>query len=584
MDTTSTGGSQEERERRWAAVKRLKQRQQQQQRAQEAAQRKVRQRGAPSDPLERKFYIGLYSEEDRKLLFLKYFGLESSRVGPLHRLDTSVEDPYDGASWYNAEELKEVLGTDGVASKFFSGRYAVQRAVKEQAESSTRPDLYEIRSLTEYFKKVLYEREDLFMKIVPLTGVADMQLEEIYNEIIVGYFLNELVYGYSQVLSIHFMTIVDWFPTVRTLETGKLIAPHQVIVSERMDVALHEFLMDNAYLEVLRGALFQLFHALETAWYTNAYTHNDLHMANVMTMLLPNTSALFGKDLLYRRLSSPHWCRVPHGDTNGSIVKIIDFGRNRMHVASQENHVGRGAIKRHMHDRLICIEGTEKLGYGCDLVNRQIDVLLPLLGILSLPEEYWDTLGEEESAAYFAMCERLLPFEELNETVAAYANAAFTSDWLDSAKLAAEYIGVGSRVTAANLHFCPNVMRLLQAPGVFIYRARQTGSTASDVLDDVFFSGYQTMEVLPEGPLKESDIVSVRDQHAVVSFVTHPEEEQHLSSLQASASLAGCCSVCRAPSVTLQTKESGDAFCGRACYEFKYLFGGATVYRSRVYK
>ena len=246
------------------------------------------------------------------------------------------------------EMRRDTSAFEVFVAKGFKSRYTVNQKRYEIGGSATRPDLYEISSVTDYFREILYNRSDLFLKVVPLTEdecdaydlehedddcdyKQDEELAEIYNEIIAAYFLGELVYGYSQVLSLHFMTVVDWFIGLKqSVPPGEDIRPshYQFVVSERMDISLHDYIKtvikkkkhseerNGCY----RACLFQLFHALETAYHTNKFCHNDLHLTNVMLQRIPPESPLYQKDFLYRRLDSPNWYRVPARDLNDYIV------------------------------------------------------------------------------------------------------------------------------------------------------------------------------------------------------------------------------------------------------------------------
>jgi hypothetical protein len=219
---------------------------------------------AQRERLRRKFYVGLQSPEERKRLFLHYFGdgpqperpltPEEFLEGPLHTLEPSVENPYDKESWPTTAQLERLSverppKLDQVAS-LFTSRYAVLNKIPQREQTSTRPDIYNLLSVSHYFRHILAERDDLFLKVVPISGIHPEALREVYNEIIAGYFLQELVYAYSQVLSLHFLQILDWFAAVRHAivpEEGPNRFYHQVIVSERLDHSLGDYLEANPY-------------------------------------------------------------------------------------------------------------------------------------------------------------------------------------------------------------------------------------------------------------------------------------------------------------------------------------------------
>lgn len=558
-----------------------------------------------SNELAQKFYIGLHSPEERKQLFLHYFGSSAGETppptikealhGPLHRLEVTLQDPYNMDSWHSPAQLENMEAERQLMTRVlthFPERYTVTNKVEKRSQSATKPVLYDMRSTSDYFHHLLYERDDLFMKIVPLHFVraqseedVAIALAEIYTEIVVAYFLNELVYGYSQVLSLHFMTIVDWFPTQRIAMTPEEQALdehhyHQIIVSEKLDESLRDYLLVHRSGAALRASLFQMFHALETAWHTNGYTHNDLHLGNIMVKWLGEGTPLHNKDFLYRRLTHDHWFRLRREDLNNSMVKLIDFGRNRLFVASKPSHIDEaGGEHRHVHDQLICAPGFAHAGYACEAPNREIDVVLPLVSLLMLPRDYWDALGEQESRAFFALCELHLDFAELNRLVSAYY-------WGDTVVYAGisredverEFHSAGNRIKASNLHRCPTIYEFMRQTGVFIYRRWVNGSVASDVLNDPYFNAYKTRSLLPLRQLTNEEILDVQNHSAVVSFLAHAEEAEMRQEYTVETMLQSRCDVCNRVNVSLEV-AGGERVCNWACYEFRHLFGGKTVYR-----
>lgn len=514
----------------------------------------------------KEFYIGLESEEERKQAFLLYFGvnnkmltwrgtLKTTPESPLHFIRAASQDPYDEDSWLSHRQLNNIQlsATDlGEAMhNLFNQRYTVTKDIALRSDSATQPDLYHIESKSDYYRNILYQRSDLFMKAVPLiqdaracnprdadsvaNGDCDYKdnddLGEIYNEIIIAYFLNELRYGYTQVLSLHFMTIVDWFVALRQSVNDSVPEEpffYQMIVSERLDTSVFDYLellkprvQPHQITSTVRAILFQVLHALETAWHTNRYTHNDLHLKNVMLQRIPPESPLYGRDFLYRRLDSPEWCRVPSVDLDNYIVKIIDFGRNRLFVPSTPGHINVDGERRHVHDRLICTKGWDHVGYPCDQPNRFIDVRLLLRGL-------------------------------------------YTKDMPDEVR---------------------NMVARLIDPDDTPYKLTRQGTTARDALNDPFFDEYRTASLVPTEPLSQEEILDVRDSHVVVSFLANPAEADMLTLScggggGSTATKEHHCAVCRHKCGTrmLRVGET-ETLCGRACYEFKYLFGEKTVYR-----
>jgi hypothetical protein len=489
--------------------------------------------------IDMEFTIGNASEDERKELFLKYFAIKKSGddAAPMHMIHPSLQDPYNPKSWPTRKELQFKMLSS--MSDAFTKRYNVVAVKKLRSGSITQPDLYDIDAIDDYYKEILYNRSDLFMKVTPLIADArecektkqkedcgykkDNFLDEIYNEIIIAYFLNELFFGYSSVLSIHFMTLVDWFIAERRSVNPSLNRESylcQVTISEKADLVLSDVLKglnNDATLTTdqktrhCRAWLFQVFHALETAWHTNRYLHNDLHLGNVMIQLVPPDSPLHDKDFLYRRLDSTNWYRVPYRDLDNGVIKIIDFGRNRMAAPWQPSHK---FSNRHIHERIIALkEYYIESGYNLATVNQGIDVhvlLQSLYRVVTLP------LVRE-------MIARVLPNHQKEA-----------------------------------------------------YKLRKNAPTPTDVLNDYFFKTYNVKKMLPDEATK-SDILAMKKTAIVVSFLNDASEAEMLIA----GNLHGHsdrCSVCRSTNVNYRVGDN-EMFCDVACYEFRYVFDGKTAFR-----
>lgn len=93
--------------------------------------------------------------------------------------------------------------------------------------------------------------------------------------------------------------------------------PLQYLFIEALDGTLEDYLNDPAYCdEVLKSCLFQVSFALSMLQRRFNFTHNDLHINNVMFSATE-------KDYLYYKINNLYF-KVP---TYGKIFKIIDFGR-----------------------------------------------------------------------------------------------------------------------------------------------------------------------------------------------------------------------------------------------------------------
>ena len=79
--------------------------------------------------------------------------------------------------------------------------------------------------------------------------------------------------------------------------------------------------------------------------------------------------------------------------------------------------------------------------------------------------------------------------------------------------------------------------------------------------------------------------MSVKDHHIVVSFLANPKEADELTTVDLGAGISMpcespvACPVCHQTLPLTHTVGATEKFCGLACYEFKYLFAGKTVYR-----
>ena len=93
--------------------------------------------------------------------------------------------------------------------------------------------------------------------------------------------------------------------------------PIQCLCIETLDYTLEDYLQDVSFKEeVLQSALFQIAFALSYLQKRYKFTHNDLHINNIMYQ---DTDTQF----LYYKLNNKYF-KVP---TYGKIFKIIDFGR-----------------------------------------------------------------------------------------------------------------------------------------------------------------------------------------------------------------------------------------------------------------
>jgi len=93
--------------------------------------------------------------------------------------------------------------------------------------------------------------------------------------------------------------------------------PLQLLFIEKLDATLEDYLLSDAYEDdVLLSCVFQISFAIAHLQKRYEFTHNDLHINNVMYQATD-------RPFLYYKLNNMYF-KVP---TYGKIFKIIDFGR-----------------------------------------------------------------------------------------------------------------------------------------------------------------------------------------------------------------------------------------------------------------
>tara|TARA_B110001469_G_C9533495_1_gene265152 strand:+ start:113 stop:877 length:765 start_codon:yes stop_codon:yes gene_type:complete len=93
--------------------------------------------------------------------------------------------------------------------------------------------------------------------------------------------------------------------------------PLQNLFIEKLEATLEDYLRDASFHEdTLRSCMYQIAFALSSLQKKYQFTHNDLHINNIMYQ---STTSVY----LYYKLNNQYF-RVP---TFGKIFKIIDFGR-----------------------------------------------------------------------------------------------------------------------------------------------------------------------------------------------------------------------------------------------------------------
>lgn len=316
--------------------------------------------------------------------------------------------------------------------------------------SATKPRLYNVitgEPIKNTLDARLYKDTSLVIKVVDLGDIcyddrknqkrANENLREVYNEIRVGFFLNELRYAYEKVMTEHFMVIVDWFVSNTNLYPsidGR--GPFQYIVSERLDTTLYDYLViDHPDMLTLKCTLFCVAQALEAAWTTHRYIHFDLHFANIMIKKVNKDSVFHGKDYLYTRAYDDHQYRLPQKGHHNTLVKILDFGRNYMkipgvprgddntdlydHIEVRKND----GSTIHRHDTLL-VYRIEEFGIGMS-ANRTWDMRRIMWDLMTKwPVTYWRRLSKsdpEDFAHLVSEMGQFIDMYRLNELNTTYS-------------------------------------------------------------------------------------------------------------------------------------------------------------------
>jgi len=552
----------------------------------------------------RVFFIGRESAEERKKRFTQLFEPgEGARVRIRSPVkgdeDSLLQSPYNPKSWLDAKALGELSHRAGYVDTIRNAFHLRYRNMLERANprpGRTAGILYTLHTQkAELFKDVLYNRNDLVLKLTPLFTLSsplgpfhyleDWDMQEIYNEIRIGFFLNELIYGYEHVLSIHFLTILDWFYTPRSpllmhqLEAH--LAPanemlYQATVSEKLDESVEAFLTTNRTMATLRAVLFQVFDALEVAWHTNEFMHYDLYTENVMIRRYDTVpdSPFLGKNLLYKRPGDDHyWYVLSPLALGGAIIKLIDFGRSRMRVP--KTPLSDASPLEHHHERLIdTVEGQEYIGVSPLMEpNRKHDVRLFLIHLFLMKSAYyWDAVKDSASPTEWREFTRFfdaaLGLDELTAILS--QRTVFTALGSEYARVVAPHGGF----TFELLFHCPEAVAFMMEGVNFVRSREQHGQNVSEALDSPFFDALRVLPDLIPSPEKST-------HHLVVSLPLHLEQIVQFNAgigNNGVASSSSPCVVCHKPGAFHTKQSKSEYFCGEVCHEFKYIYK-KTVYR-----
>jgi len=434
---------------------------------------------------------------------------------------------------YDSYYQKMNTNDDKMIENLFNEKYTVkEEIIADSFITSTKFNV---------FKKE-ENNQNLFMKNIPLPIINNDYFDlsfrnediinEVFNEITIGYFLNQLN-------CIHFNTIIDWFILYRKyditqiksildlqyldendkIELNDLIknnnkiytyTAHQIIISEKADFILCEYLYQYPYINTLRSILFQIYYTLELAWNEFGYTHNDLHDRNIMLKhCINNNNNNTSTNLIYNRkeYNNNQSYSIPKSDTNNYIVKIIDYGRNRIHLNKNKNSnidnvlfTTTTTTTTNNNERIIMPNGWEDFGYPKDKPNRQMDINVLIFSLLTtLKPLYWEKLDRDDKEglnSFYDMCNTVIDFKKINN-IMDNVRRMIPTDVL--------YIGLGNysikafhihneideiTINSRNIRNLKHTLQYLQTPGIFLYKYTDNGSNASTILNHPFLSYY----------------------------------------------------------------------------------------------
>lgn len=564
------------------------------------------------------FNIG---EEERSTRLAVYTQRDSVHNRLMRSLKTMkwAQDPYDESTWRNREQLAllnnpmrpEFMDAENetVGKELFNAVYRVVGS-SEMSKTYSSPETFRVTTRDEDdLRHILYGSAKLMMKVTPLVEASgklipatDMAM--IFNEIRVAYFLAELIHGYKYVLSPNFMVLIDWFQASREklgLLDDKFVAKpsrelindvstdkfyNQVTLTEYADSEVYDFLVQNSSLETLRAVIFQVFHAMETAWVTHEMVHYDLHTGNVrMKMTDQDRSPLNGRNLLYTRNGiRDRWYRLHHLHLYDHIVKIIDFGFSRIKAPTRPNHTPQNGVHagRHTHNKdtgivwmYADIEPTKP--------NRFTDVRLFLLSLLRLPSYVWHkAMSESERTEFFDFVEDMLDFPLMTRLIEEGSSEKAKRELAQTA---------GGALRAYNISNCISCLIYLSMIGSYARSATypQKGKTVTDALNHSFFDSL----IQQTGSNGESFSPIRYLDDVVVSFFTQNNQEKMLTTFAASSSSSSSsknnnhsknttlkCRVCEKDGAEhFNVEEDGSIvpLCGDLCAEFRYHYNEKTA-------
>jgi hypothetical protein len=336
-------------------------------------------------------YVGALRRVDRTTLFSQVYENEAQ----LMRLNRAVrgptgewqwrEDPYLPESWPSSEEEYEAatdyqkdLKAVAVEERYkigdmIHGTEGARHAIINRVTIVEKEAGY-----VDNLRRGMPEGVTLVLKRLSFFGASIGE-----REILVAYHLRELVYGYSQLLSLHFMMVLDWWMAPKGAALSHMVRPTQFVVYEALDQTLWWrirrafFTGRDSYLELslreLRAILFQVLSALEVAWLTHRFVHGDLHLGNVMMKVCGEDSPLHNRAWLYRRYNDPdYWYVLPPEAHGNQLVKLIDFDRSSLNIPLDRDHDRPLGGIRHNHPQQVAHNKYNTTLQDTDLFLRKL--------------------------------------------------------------------------------------------------------------------------------------------------------------------------------------------------------------------
>jgi serine/threonine protein kinase len=335
------------------------------------------------------------------------------------------------------------------------------------------------------------------------------------------------------------------------------------MISERLDQTLKDLFTKPPSVEELRVILFQILNALEIAWLTHRFIHNDLHLGNIMFKDLTETP-LVSRNLLYRRFNDDtHWYRLPYDLVKNRLVKLIDFGRSRIEAPSRPEDIEKSSGE-HNHSRLIT-SNFPSIGIYRDLpANPYVDVRRLFYLLVSIGPKWWSSVEKTgDTRELYRLIEQVLDMERLTTLT-------------DQTE----------RLTISHLFYRPSLMAWMFEGTNYILSPEKFGLLPSEILNSSFFyslrheAGNREQPILDQENAVVSFPSSIRELNPLIE-VTHPgqrgDERYFLG--KRNTSFVVYCGVCHDKVATHKTIQNDSVlyFCGGVCYDFYYQFGCKTT-------